>query len=81
MKYVCIIMNRFNRGNKIFKYELVKKYKGKENSMKNNMHRYLKIIGGFLSVKVHREDNQPKISFRHHDVNGEIQNKDIWSKN
>ena len=31
--------------------------------MRNNTHRYLKIIGGFLSVKVYRKNNQAKISF------------------
>ncbi|MHC4252568.1 MAG: alkaline phosphatase D family protein, partial [Planctomycetota bacterium] len=35
------------------------------------MHRYLKVIGGFLSVTVERDGGRPRITFRHHNVGGD----------
>lgn len=35
-------------------------------------HRYLNVIGGFLSVTVERIEGKPNIVFRHHDVEGRI---------
>jgi alkaline phosphatase D len=35
-------------------------------------HRFLRVKGGFLSVDVSRSDNQPRITFRHHDVRGGV---------
>lgn len=39
-------------------------------------HRYLNVVGGFLSVTVDREEGRPVIIFRHHDVNGAVLNED-----
>lgn len=51
-------------------------------SMKNRApeHRFLRIKGGFLSVDVDRAHNTPRISFRHHDVLGNIVNEESFSK-
>ncbi len=35
-------------------------------------HRFLRVKGGFLSVKVERKDKKPQITFCHHDVDGNI---------
>jgi len=35
-------------------------------------HRYLNVIGGFLSVIVERVDGKPNLIFRHHDVEGRL---------
>jgi alkaline phosphatase D len=35
-------------------------------------HRYMKVIGGFMSVTVDRENNKPVITFRHHNVKGTV---------
>ncbi|MEO1012338.1 MAG: alkaline phosphatase D family protein [Bacteroidota bacterium] len=37
-------------------------------------HEFLRVKGGFLAVKVHREKGIPKIAFMHYDVNGNIVN-------
>jgi alkaline phosphatase D len=39
-------------------------------------HKYLNVIGGFLSVTVERDDGKPTIAFRHHDVDGKVTNED-----
>jgi alkaline phosphatase D len=39
-------------------------------------HRYLNVIGGFLSVTVERVNDTPNIVFRHHDVKGKVRNED-----
>ena len=39
---------------------------------KEGIHRYLNVIGGFLSITVERIDGKPNIIFRHHDVEGKI---------
>lgn len=41
------------------------------------MHRYLKIKGGFLSVNVKKVNGKPAIIFKHHAVDGSVNNKDI----
>jgi len=43
-------------------------------SMENRTpeHLFLRIKGGFLSVNVDRAEGQPRISFRHHDVRGNV---------
>lgn len=41
------------------------------------MHKYLKVKGGFLSVTVERENGEPKITFRHHGVDGSVYNEDV----
>ena len=43
---------------------------------KSEMHRYLKIRGGFLFVEINRKTGTPQISFSHYGVNGENYNKD-----
>ncbi len=40
-------------------------------------HRYLNIIGGFLSVTVDRVDGVPTLEMRHHHVDGEVLFEDI----
>lgn len=39
-------------------------------------HRYLKVVGGFLSVTVERMAGKPAIAFRHHSVDGKVLNED-----
>lgn len=52
-------------------------------SMKNRTpeHLFLRIKGGFLSVDVNRTEDQPRISFRHHDVNGSVVHEESFPKN
>lgn len=40
------------------------------------MHRYLAIIGGFLTCGVAREDGQPVLTLRHYDVDGNVVNEE-----
>lgn len=42
-------------------------------------HRFLRIKGGFLSVDVDRFENQPRITFRHRDVNGQVIHEEVLS--
>jgi len=51
-------------------------------SMENRQpeHRFLRIKGGFLSVNVDRAEGQPRISFRHHDVNGDVVHEENFSQ-
>ncbi len=49
---------------------------GWSNDMLRPEHRYLNVIGGFLSVTVEREDGQPVLIARHHGVDGNILNED-----
>ena len=44
---------------------------------RSEMHQYLKIKGGFLSVTVDREGGEPRAVFRHHGVDGTVYNEDI----
>jgi alkaline phosphatase D len=39
-------------------------------------HRYLNVIGGFLSATVERVNGQPTMTFRHHDVDGNVMFED-----
>ncbi|MHB8899091.1 MAG: alkaline phosphatase D family protein [Thermoguttaceae bacterium] len=41
-------------------------------------HKYLNVIGGFLSVTVEHEEGKPTIAFRHHDVDGKLKNEERW---
>ena len=50
---------------------------GFSQKMRSPMHRYLKVRGGFLSVTVGRDGGEPRITFRHHDVRGEVVNEDV----
>ena len=47
---------------------------GFKQSEKTSMHSYLKIKGGFLSVSVSEDAENPEISFTHHAVDGSIYN-------
>tara|TARA_Y100000814_G_scaffold128794_1_gene93221 strand:+ start:62 stop:436 length:375 start_codon:yes stop_codon:yes gene_type:complete len=40
-------------------------------------HRYLNIVGGFLSATAERLEGRPTLTLRHHDVDGLILNEDI----
>ena len=40
-------------------------------------HRYLNVIGGFLTVTVERSDDVPRLIMRHHNVDGDILNEDM----
>ena len=46
-------------------------------NQRSDMHRYLKIKGGFLRVEISRVDGTPTVAFRHHGVNGQLYNEDI----
>lgn len=39
-------------------------------------HRYLNVVGGFLSVTIERVDGVPVATFRHHGVDGRVLNED-----
>lgn len=43
-------------------------------------HRFLRVKGGFLGVKVYREKDEPVIEFLHYDVDGNVVNKEIMKK-
>jgi alkaline phosphatase D len=40
-------------------------------------HRYLNVIGGFLTVTVERRDDVPRLIMRHHNVDGDILNENM----
>ncbi len=43
---------------------------------RSEMHKYLKIKGGFLSVTIDRENGKPFALFRHHDTRGGVYNEE-----
>lgn len=47
---------------------------------KRENHKFLRVNGGFISVKVYRDKNTPIIEFLHHDVDGNIVNKEVIIK-
>lgn len=50
---------------------------GWSNDKRSKMHKYLNVVGGFLSVTVDRDaNNQPIAIFRHHSTRGKILNED-----
>ncbi|HYW78851.1 MAG TPA: alkaline phosphatase D family protein [Thermoguttaceae bacterium] len=49
---------------------------GFSQSNRSDMHQYLNVCGGFLSVTVQRVDDRPTVTFRHHAVDGSITNED-----
>lgn len=51
---------------------------GFKEEYRNEMHKYLKIIGGFLSVEVKQVEGNPQIAFRHHNVDGKVVNEIVW---
>ncbi|MGY8770230.1 MAG: alkaline phosphatase D family protein [Pirellulales bacterium] len=44
---------------------------------RSDMHQYLKIKGGFLSVSIERENETPKAIFRHYSTDGKVYNEDV----
>lgn len=50
---------------------------GFKKSDESDMHQYLNIVGGFLSVEIDRQKGKPAAVFRHHGVDGEVLNEDI----
>ncbi len=40
-------------------------------------HKFLRVKGGFLSVKVERKNGKPQITFTHHDVDGNVVNTEV----
>ena len=42
-------------------------------------HQYMRVVGGFLLVKVERRDGEPVMTLQHRDVDGEILNEDVFS--
>ena len=47
-----------------------------QNNFIERYHRYLNVIGGFLSATVERANGVPNLTFRYHDVKGNIQFED-----
>lgn len=52
---------------------------GYKEEYRNDMHRYLKIVGGFLEVEVQAEGRQKQIIFRHHAVDGSTNNEESFA--
>lgn len=50
---------------------------GFKESNRSDMHRYLRVAGGFLEVVVECEEGQPRLVSRHHDVAGEVRHEEI----
>ncbi len=44
---------------------------------RSDMHQYLKVKGGFLSVTIEPNNGRPRAIFRHHSVKGEVYNEDV----
>ncbi|WP_236975546.1 alkaline phosphatase D family protein [Membranihabitans maritimus] len=45
---------------------------------KRSEHQYLRVNGGFMSIKVYRDDGVPQISFTHYNVDGKVQNEEVF---
>lgn len=43
-------------------------------------HKFLRVKGGFLATKVHRQSGEPTIEFIHYDVDGNIVHKEIFKE-
>lgn len=54
---------------------------GFKENMRTEMHEYLKIKGGFLSVTVERNNGKPVVTFRHYGTDGSIYNEDLINVN
>ena len=46
-------------------------------NQRSEMHKYLKIKGGFLQVEISRAEGTPQVAFRHHGVEGQLYHEDI----
>ncbi|MEM9444888.1 MAG: alkaline phosphatase D family protein [Verrucomicrobiota bacterium] len=51
---------------------------GFKQKFKTSEHKFLRVDGGFLSVNVSRQNNSPRITFRHHNVYGDVMNEEIF---
>lgn len=49
----------------------------KQSDYRGDMHRFLRVAGGFLSVTVERYDDKPTMTMRFHDVDGEVKFEDV----
>ncbi len=50
---------------------------GFNENMRTEMHKYLNIKGGFLSVIAERKNGKPELTFRHYGTDGSIYNEDV----
>lgn len=41
-------------------------------------HKFLRVKGGYLYGRVYHENGEPKISFQHHDVNGNVVHEEVF---
>ena len=41
-------------------------------------HRFLRVKGGFLGIRIHRENGNPRIAFTHFDVDGNVVNEEVF---
>ncbi len=49
----------------------------KKSDFRDDYHRYLKVVGGFLAVTSERRDGKPTLAMRFHDVNGKVNFEDV----
>jgi alkaline phosphatase D len=49
---------------------------GWKNEYRHEGHRYLNVVGGFMSATVERADGTPTLTFRHHTPDGDVLNTD-----
>jgi alkaline phosphatase D len=49
----------------------------KQSDYRPEMHRFLRVAGGFLSVTVERRDGKPTMTMRFHDVDGAVKFEDV----
>ncbi|MFP6762769.1 MAG: alkaline phosphatase D family protein, partial [Planctomycetaceae bacterium] len=47
-----------------------------QSDFRKDYHRYLNVIGGFLSGTVERQSEKPTLTFRYHDVSGKVRYED-----
>lgn len=50
---------------------------GFSQELREPMHRYLNVIGGFLACTVEQKDGTPTLTLRHYNVAGEVVNEDV----
>lgn len=49
----------------------------KKDDFREEFHRYMKVIGGFLSATVDPSGDKPTLTYRYHNVNGAVQFEDV----
>ena len=47
-----------------------------QSDFREDYHKYLNVIGGFLSATVERASGEPTLTFRYHDVQGKVKYED-----